>query len=82
MHVGTIKGQTLVGGFVKSLRELVLRLNATEPRFVRCIKPNKEQRARTWDSGLVQRQLKYSGVMETVTIRKVCNMGEMKVKST
>jgi hypothetical protein len=70
--VGTVKGHTLAGGFTKSLKELVHRLEETAPHFIRCIKPNEDQRARSWDQVLVRRQLKYSGVMETTTIRKVC----------
>lgn len=70
--VGTVKGHTLAGGFAKSLKELVQRLEETAPHFIRCIKPNEDQRPKSWDPMLVRRQLKYSGVMETTTIRKVC----------
>ena len=76
-HVGTVKGHTLAGGFSKSLKELVQELGRTQPHFIRCIKPNEKQQAKQWDEALVQRQLKYSGVMETTTIRKVqrCSAG-------
>ena len=36
----------------------------------RCIKPNKQQVARDFDSDFVMKQLRYTGVMETIRIRR------------
>lgn len=70
--VGTNKRQnTMSAGFRSSLTDLVTRLYSCEPHFVRCIKPNQQQRKQTWNKELVSRQLQYSGVLETIKIRKM-----------
>lgn len=61
--------------FRTSLADLVERLNACAPHFIRCIKPNDLQRKSLWDEALVKRQLQYSGVLETIKIRKVICKG-------
>lgn len=61
---------SLCGGFKASLLDLAKRLGACEPHFIRCLKPNAQQKAQVWDKELVTRQLLYSGVLETVKIRK------------
>ncbi len=49
-------------------------LDATRPYFVRCIKPNIQQRPDHFEAGLVNSQLAYSGMLETVRIRQqVCS---------
>lgn len=45
-------------------------LNATQPHYVRCIKPNKFKRALEYDGVMCLQQLTYSGVFEAITIRK------------
>lgn len=62
---------TLCGFFVESLNELMARLNQATPYFVRCIKPNREKVAGKFSKDHVITQLQYSGVLETVRIRKV-----------
>ena len=61
---------SLAGGFKASLVDLAKRLGGCEPHFIRCLKPNSQQKPVVWDHDLVQRQLLYSGVLETVKIRK------------
>ncbi|EGD78782.1 myosin heavy chain [Salpingoeca rosetta] len=63
--------QSLTAGFKVSLVDLVKRLKQCHPHFVRCIKPNAEQMASRWEEDLVSRQLTYSGVLETIKIRKM-----------
>lgn len=62
---------TLVTNFKKSLEELVATLSACNPSFVRCLKPNGIKKPSNWDVALVTRQLKYAGVLATITIRKM-----------
>jgi len=37
---------------------------------IRCIKPNASQSSDLFDDELVRKQLKYTGVMETISIRR------------
>ena len=58
------------GQFRKSLEQLMSQLTQTEPFFVRCLKPNEFKRVLNLDRELVLRQLRYSGMMETIKIRR------------
>ena len=64
------RGKTILQQFKKSLEELMSTLESCEPFFVRCIKPNETKKSGNFDRQLVYRQLKYSGMMETIRIRK------------
>ena len=52
-----------LGALMKSLVE-------TESRYIRCVKPNAEQRPDQFKATLVLDQLRYSGVFEAVDIRR------------
>ena len=66
------KKQTLsvAGGFMRSVERLVKVLETTDVQFVRCIKPNDQQKP----GGLMQRmvvdQLRCNGTMEAVEVMK------------
>ena len=64
------RGKSILQQFKKSLDELMGTLESCEPFFVRCIKPNEFKQEKGFDRELVHRQLKYSGMMETIRIRK------------
>ncbi|XP_027444506.1 unconventional myosin-VIIb isoform X3 [Zalophus californianus] len=61
---------TLAGQFKKSLDQLMKILTSCQPYFIRCIKPNEYKKPLLFDRELCLRQLRYSGMMETVHIRK------------
>lgn len=52
--------------FTQQLEGLIATLNITQPRYIRCIKPNQQKRPGYIASRLVEEQLTYSGVFEAV----------------
>ncbi|XP_037704774.1 unconventional myosin-VIIb [Choloepus didactylus] len=61
---------TLAGQFKQSLEQLMKILTSCQPYFIRCIKPNEYKKPLLFDRELCLRQLRYSGMLETVQIRK------------
>uniref|UniRef100_A0A8C1JN12 Myosin VIIAb n=1 Tax=Cyprinus carpio TaxID=7962 RepID=A0A8C1JN12_CYPCA len=61
---------TLSSQFKRSLELLMKTLSVCQPFFVRCIKPNELKKPMMFDRGLCVRQLRYSGMMETIRIRR------------
>merc|ERR1719272_1689608 len=64
------KKQTLVVQFKTSLASLMKMLGSSNPYFVRCIKPNMKKVPGVFEVPIVLNQLRYSGMMETVKIRR------------
>ena len=56
--------------FRRQLDHLMATLRSTIPNYIRCIKPNQGKSAFEFNPHLVNEQLKYSGVMEVVRIRR------------
>merc|ERR1719272_173600 len=56
--------------FREQLDRLVEDLNKTNPRFVRCIKPNANKQPQEFDSADVLRQLRCAGILEAIRIRR------------
>ncbi|XP_054286933.1 unconventional myosin-IXa-like isoform X1 [Macrosteles quadrilineatus] len=61
---------TVTAQFQQSLHSLMDTLNQANPFFIRCIKSNAEKIPNTFDDDTVQRQLRYTGMLETVRIRQ------------
>jgi myosin heavy subunit len=57
--------------FRYSLMDLLSKMVAGAPHFVRCIRPNKDKIPGYFDSEIVQTQLRYTGVLETTKIRRL-----------
>jgi myosin-3 len=51
--------------------DLLSKMVAGAPHFVRCIRPNKDKIPGYFDSETVSIQLKYTGVLETTKIRRL-----------
>jgi myosin-7 len=66
----TKKSKTLGWQFKSSLDALMTTLRKCNPWFVRCVKPNHNKKPGEFDRELSLRQLRYSGMMETIRIRK------------
>ncbi|XP_074157821.1 unconventional myosin-VIIb [Sminthopsis crassicaudata] len=66
----TKRPSTLASQFKQSLDQLMKILNNCQPYFIRCIKPNEFKKPMLFDRELCIQQLRYSGMMETVKIRK------------
>eukprot|EP00079_Xenopus_tropicalis_P038968 XP_017952739.1 PREDICTED: unconventional myosin-XV [Xenopus tropicalis] len=64
------KASTVAAKFQQSLLELVEKMERCNPFFVRCIKPNSRKEPSLFESDIVTSQLKYSGILETIRIRK------------
>jgi myosin-3 len=56
--------------FKDSLLALKTNLLASQPHFIRTIKPNHAKQPNIFDSELIMRQLKYTGMLETTRIRR------------
>uniref|UniRef100_A0A8C8AHZ3 Myosin VIIB n=1 Tax=Otus sunia TaxID=257818 RepID=A0A8C8AHZ3_9STRI len=76
-HLGSDHGadttkrlSTLGGQFKQSLEKLMKILEQCQPYFIRCIKPNDYKKPLLFDRELCIKQLRYSGMMETIQIRK------------
>lgn len=61
----------LVVVFVQySLMDLLSKMVVGQPHFVRCIKPNDDRQALCFCKERVMVQLRYTGILETVNIRR------------
>ncbi|CAI8008949.1 Myosin-IIIb [Geodia barretti] len=61
---------TVSAHFRESLDLLMERLFAASPHFVRCIKPNLQKKPLQFESEFVLRQLRYTGMLEAVRVRR------------
>ena len=64
------KAPSLGAQFKNSLSDLVDKMTACYPHFVRCIKPNQRQVPDDFEDEFVRTQLGYTGVLEATRIRR------------
>ncbi|XP_051990099.1 unconventional myosin-VIIa-like [Xyrauchen texanus] len=62
---------TLSVQFRQSLDSLMKSLSLCQPFFIRCFKPNDKKMSKAFNRELCMQQLRYSGMMETIRIRKL-----------
>ncbi|XP_063839612.1 myosin-IIIb-like isoform X3 [Ostrinia nubilalis] len=62
--------QTVATYFRYSLMELLQKMVSGTPQFVRCLKPNDSRSPKHFDSAKILKQLRYTGVLETIRIRQ------------
>ncbi|KAG5313772.1 MYO3A protein, partial [Pseudoatta argentina] len=62
--------QTVATYFRYSLMDLLQKMVSGSPQFVRCIKPNDSKSPRFFHKDKVVKQLRYTGVLETIRIRQ------------
>ncbi|XP_052862446.1 myosin-IIIb [Anopheles cruzii] len=62
--------QTVATYFRYSLMDLLQKMVTGTPQFIRCIKPNELKAAKTFEATKVLKQLRYTGVLETIRIRQ------------
>ena len=62
--------KTVSRAFGDSLNTLMSKLEETDHRYIRCLKPNHVLKAGKWDEELMKRQLSYSGTLEVCKVRK------------
>ncbi|XP_043931443.1 myosin-IIIb [Protopterus annectens] len=65
-----MKRQTVASYFRYSLMDLLSKMVVGQPHFVRCIKPNDDREAIKFTKERVLVQLRYTGILETVSIRQ------------
>uniref|UniRef100_A0A803STH1 non-specific serine/threonine protein kinase n=1 Tax=Anolis carolinensis TaxID=28377 RepID=A0A803STH1_ANOCA len=65
-----MKRQTVASYFRYSLMDLLSKMVVGQPHFVRCIKPNDDREALKFSQERVLVQLRYTGILETINIRR------------
>jgi myosin-15 len=79
-HLVTMKPRapTVGARFAESLNQLLSTLNACHPFYIRSIKPNADKCPMKFDMPVVLEQLRYTGMLETIRIRKAGFPAKMK----
>ncbi|XP_064290823.1 unconventional myosin-X-like isoform X3 [Passer domesticus] len=71
LKMGTQRRKPTVSSqFRDSLHSLMATLSTSNPFFIRCIKPNTEKAPNLFNPDVVLNQLRYSGMLETVKVRR------------
>ena len=68
---GGKKVATIASKFMSQLNTLVTVLSSRQLHYIRCIKPTETKQPGVFDGAMVARQLSYSGVLETIEVRKI-----------
>ncbi|RYG68618.1 hypothetical protein EON64_04790, partial [archaeon] len=68
--ISKLKEDSVSKQFTSSLKQLFENLEATDPHFVRCVKPNSLKKSQLFNGKETLIQLKYSGMLEAIRIRQ------------
>ncbi|KAF9764456.1 Myosin-51 [Nosema granulosis] len=71
------KKTSAISSFSKSLKGLFESINNTQIKYIRCIKPNNDNKPLVFDNSLVYKQLLATGVTETIKISRQLYSQEM-----
>eukprot|EP00288_Rhodomonas_lens_P011274 CAMPEP_0177748744 /NCGR_PEP_ID=MMETSP0484_2-20121128/32102_1 /TAXON_ID=354590 /ORGANISM="Rhodomonas lens, Strain RHODO" /LENGTH=1368 /DNA_ID=CAMNT_0019263653 /DNA_START=40 /DNA_END=4145 /DNA_ORIENTATION=- len=66
----TIIFESVTAQFKRQLGDLMARINAAQPHFVRCINPNSQKSATKLEPEMILDQLRCSGLMEAVRVSR------------
>lgn len=62
--------ESVTAQFKRQLVDLMIRINAAQPHFVRCINPNSKKAAHQMEPEMILDQLRCSGLMEAVRVSR------------
>jgi len=65
-----IKPKTIGSDYKKELQVLIDKLETTDPHFIRCIKPNEDQKPGILQNESILHQLRCNGVLEGIRISR------------
>lgn len=64
------RGRTITGKFRKQLDVLCRKLSICYPQYIRCLRPNHEKKPAIFRTRMILNQMKHSGLMEAIHIRR------------
>eukprot|EP00927_Polykrikos_kofoidii_P076607 TRINITY_DN73671_c0_g1_i1.p1 TRINITY_DN73671_c0_g1~~TRINITY_DN73671_c0_g1_i1.p1 ORF type:complete len:1697 (+),score=372.53 TRINITY_DN73671_c0_g1_i1:89-5179(+) len=64
------KKKSVSGNFRSNLKDLMVKINAAAPHYIRCVKPNPQHVPGRIVSTLVMEQMLFAGVLAAITIRQ------------
>ena len=68
---GKKKVTTIGASFKAQLNSLMKIIKATEPHFIRCMKPNSEKQGDIFTASMMMDQLRFAGLLEVCRIRSI-----------
>jgi myosin-5 len=69
--VSSIKNVSTTSQFTTQLRELVIRIDKTQPHYIRCLKPNDALVPNDFSNAMIGDQLRCGGVLEAVRVSRL-----------
>jgi myosin V len=70
-QVSSFLRETVSSQFRIQLNQLRLRIEATTPHYVRCLKPNEALLSKRFDASMIADQLRCAGVLEAIRVSRI-----------